>query len=204
MASPILYRRQRELLNFLETYVSKYGYAPTLNEMAAALHISAPSTIYGHLHALEKKGFIRRYRGAIRGIELLRTTLPYQQVELPILGFIAAGAPIQPYTDPEATLLVPANMTPKRHPAFVLQVKGESMVEEGILDQDYIIVEKREDAKNGDIVVAELANGFATVKKFYREKDKVRLEPANSQMKPIFVKDVTIRGRVVGVIRHLN
>ncbi len=205
MTHPTLYRRQRELLNFLEKYIVKFGYAPTLSEMAIALHISAPSTIYGHLRALEKKGFIRRYRGATRGIELLENFSTIgQQIELPILGFIAAGLPIQPYTDPNATLLVPASMAPKNKPSFVLQVKGESMIDEGILDQDYIIVEKRESAENGDIVVAELENGFATVKKFYQEQDKIRLEPANGKMKPLFVSNVIIRGRVIGVIRHLN
>ena len=205
MARPTVYRRQRELLAFLRRYIAKFNYAPTLAEMAAALHVSAPSTIHGHLRALEKKGLIRRYRGAIRGIELIKDApVLSQQVELPILGFIAAGSPIQSYTDPNATLLVPASMAPKNQPAFVLQVKGESMIDEGILDKDYIIVEKRADAHNGDVVVAELANGFATVKKFYQEKNRVRLEPANSKMAPLFVSDVTIRGRVVGVIRHLD
>jgi len=204
MHKTTLYRRQRQLLKYLKKYIGKYGYAPTLAEIATALHVSAPSTIYGHLQALERKGFIRRYRGAIRGIELLKTNAnwPQTQVELPIMGFIAAGQPIQPYLDPNASLLVPANMVPRRSEAFVLQVKGDSMIDEGILDQDYIIVERKEDASNGDIVVAELPNGFATVKKFYQEKDNIRLEPANANMKAIIVPEVSIRGKVVGVIRH--
>lgn len=202
----VLYRRQRQLFQFLQNYIEKFGYAPTLMEMAAAIHVSAPSTIYGHLQALERKGFIRRYRGAIRGIELLKSGDQHftNQVEIPILGFISAGQPIEPYNDPNANLLVPAGMVPSRREAFILQVKGNSMIEEGILDQDYIIVERREMANNGDIVVAELPNGFATVKKFYQEEKQVRLEPANAKMRPIFTPEVSIRGKVIGVVRHFT
>jgi repressor LexA len=125
-------------------------------------------------------------------------------LELPILGFIAAGQPIEPYTDPEATAIIPQHMVSGKKRAFVLQVKGESMIEEGILDGDYIVVEEQTEAKNGDIVVAILENGFATLKKFYKEATRIRLEPANATMKPIYVNNVTVQGRAVGVIRNWN
>ncbi len=203
----VLYRRQRELLNFLERYIEKFGYAPTLGEIGQALNIRTPSTVHEHLAALEKKGFIRRYHGALRGIEILRPHLspaPKAAIELPILGFIAAGQPIEPYFDPNASLLIPSSMINNRRETFILQVKGNSMIGEGILDQDYLIVEKCRQANNGEIVVAVLENGFATVKKFYRQEHSIRLEPANSEMEPIIATKVEIRGRVIGVIRHFN
>jgi SOS-response transcriptional repressors (RecA-mediated autopeptidases) len=158
------------------------------------------------LASLEKKGYIRRYKGALRGIEILdeSNSAESQEVELPVLGFIAAGEPIEPYYDPEATVMVPQSMVTGKKKAFVLQVKGESMIEEGILDGDYVIVEEQEEAKNGDVVVAVLENGFATLKKFFREKNRIRLEPANSSMKPIFITNVTIKGRVTGVLRSFK
>jgi len=203
---PVLYKRQRQILNFISLYIKKFGFAPTLSEIAEAIGVSSLSTIYGHLVALEKKGLIRRYKGALRGIEILRSDLlsEVQQLEIPVLGFIAAGQPIEPYTDPGATVVIPKSMVSGKRRAFILQVKGDSMIEEGILDNDYIIVEEQETANNGEVVVAVLENGFATLKRFFREKNKIRLEPANSKMKPIWVPEVQIKGKVVGVIRSFR
>jgi len=120
------------------------------------------------------------------------------------LGFIAAGAPIETYTDPEASLLVPTNLVSGKKRSFVLQVKGESMIDEGILDGDFVVVEEQEQAKDGDIVVAILEDGLATLKRYFKEKTRIRLEPANSTMRPIFVRNVAIKGKVAGVIRKFN
>ncbi|MFH1601852.1 MAG: transcriptional repressor LexA [Candidatus Shapirobacteria bacterium] len=204
---PVLYRRQRQILDFINQYVEKFGYSPTLGEIREALGVSSLSTICEHLDTLEKKKMIRRYKGAVRGIEVLENDVSLgleKGIEVPILGFIAAGEPIEPHTDPNASVLVPQQMVSGKKRSFVLQVKGESMIEEGILPDDYIIVEERSDAQDGDVVVAILENGFATLKKFFREKDRFRLEPANSQMKPIFAKKLTIQGKAIGIIRNFS
>lgn len=204
-----LYRRQKQILDYISKNIEKFGYAPTLTEIAQYLGLSSLSTVHEHLAVLEKKGLIRRYKGAVRGIEVLDTLdnekkNNYGMVELPVLGFIACGEPIEPYTDPNATLPVDSNLVKHGDKSFVLQAKGDSMVDDGILSGDYVVVKEQSMANNGDIVVAVLRNGFATLKRFYREATRVRLQPANSTMSPIYVTDVEIRGKVVAVIRQFN
>jgi len=197
-------------LDYISKNIEKYGYAPTLTEIAQYLGLSSLSTVHEHLAVLEKKGLIRRYKGAVRGIEVLDTLEDnekknnYGMVELPVLGFIACGEPIEPYTDPNATLPVDSSLVKHGDKSFVLQAKGDSMVDDGILSGDYVVVKEQSMANNGDIVVAVLRNGFATLKRFYREATRVRLQPANSTMSPIYVTDVEIRGKVVAVIRQFN
>ncbi len=202
----VLYRRQKQILNFLKDYISKYGHAPTLVEIAKKLGVRSLATVHEHLGVLERKGLIKKASGLIRGIELVDRKIGrvVSGIELPVLGFIAAGAPIEPYTDPNATFAVSPNMVSANKKSYVLQVKGESMVEEGILDGDYVVIEETNQAKDGDIVVAMIENGIVTLKRFFREKNRVRLEPANAQMKPIYAKAVAIQGRCVGVIRKYN
>lgn len=199
-----LYKRQRQILEFLSQYIQKNGFSPSLQEIADALGVSSLATVHEHLTTMAKKGVIKRYQGAVRGIEIIDKKLGELTggVELPILGFIAAGAPIETYTDPEATMTMAPGMLSGKKRAFVLQVKGNSMIEEGVLDGDYVVVEEQETAHNGEIVVAILENGFATLKRFFKEATRVRLEPANSQMSPIFAKNVKIQGKVVGVVRR--
>lgn len=199
-----LYKRQREILQFVSQYIQKYGYSPTLSEIAKAIGVNSLATVHEHLTTMAKKGVIRRYQGAIRGLEIVDEKMASltKGLELPILGFIAAGQPIEPHTDPNASTSVPPTMLSGQKRAFVLQVKGSSMIDEGIIDGDYVVIEQEEKANNGDIVVAVLENGFATLKRFFQEATRVRLEPANSQMSPIFAKNVKIRGKVVGVVRR--
>jgi len=199
-----LYRRQRQILDFLSQYIQKNGGSPTLKEIADALGVSSLATVHEHLETMAKKGVIKRFKGAVRGIEILNERLAQltNGVELPVLGLIAAGQPIQPYTDPNATIEVSASLVGGKKRAFVLQVKGSSMIEEGILDGDFVIVEEQDEVNNGDIVVALLENGFATLKRFFKEATRVRLEPANSKMAPIFAKKVQIQGKVVSVVRR--
>jgi repressor LexA len=148
---------------------------------------------------------IKKYEGAVRGIEIIDKNLGeiIKGVELPVLGFIAAGLPIEPHTDPNATMHVAPGMLSGKKRAFVLQVKGESMIEEGILDGDFVVIEEQNEAKNGDIVVALLENGLATLKRYFKEATRIKLAPANSQMQPIYVSNVKIQGRVVGIVRRL-
>lgn len=199
-----LYKRQRQILDFITQYIQKNGYSPTLTEIAESLGVSSLATVHEHLAAMEKKEVIKRYDGAVRGIELADKKLGQliKGVELPIMGFIAAGQPIEPYTDPHASINVSPSLLTGKKRAFVLQVKGESMIDEGILDGDYVIIEQQESAQNGEIVVALLENGFATLKRFFKEATRIRLEPANATMSPIFAKNVKIQGKVVGVIRR--
>ncbi|MDD4106845.1 MAG: transcriptional repressor LexA [Candidatus Shapirobacteria bacterium] len=205
----ILYKRQKEILDYIEKNINKSGCAPTLTEIAQNFGLSSLSTVHEHLAVLEKKGLIRRYKGAIRGIELLeketeKKAFLSSTIELPVLGFIACGEPIEPYTDPNATLSVNSSFVRPGDKSFVLQAKGDSMIEDGILNGDYVVVKEQQNAYNGDIVVAVLKNGFATLKRFYKEATRIRLQPANSTMSPIYVTDVEIRGKVVAVIRHFN
>ena len=202
--SVVIYRRQKEILDFLNEYIEKYGNAPTLVEIAKRLGVKSLATVHEHLATLEKKGLIKKSAGIVRSIELVDKKIGdvVRGIELPILGFIAAGSPIEPFTDPTATFAVAGNMIPKNKKSYVLQVKGESMIDDGILDGDFVVIEETNDAKNGDIVVAMMENGVVTLKRFFREKDQVKLMPANSTMQPIFAKSVTIQGKCVGVIRR--
>ena len=202
----VLYRRQKQIVNFLNRYIEKFGHAPTLVEIAKHLGVRSLATVHEHLQVLEKKCLIKKISGISRGIELIDQGIGklVKGIELPILGFIAAGAPIEPYTDPNSRFTVPDNMISPSKKSYVLQVKGESMIEEGILDGDFVVVEEANQARDGDIVVAMIDNGVVTLKRFFKEKDRVRLEPANSSMEPIFAKNVIIQGKCVGVIRRYN
>jgi repressor LexA len=201
-----LYKRQKQILKFLKDYIDKYGYSPTLGEIAEAMGVSSLATVHEHLQALEKKGAIKKFEGSVRGIEVteaFENPMP-RTIELPLLGYIAAGQPIMPYTDPTATVSVSPSLISEKKKSYVLQVKGDSMIEEGILDGDYVIIEEQNTAFDGEIVVALLDNGLATLKKFYREPNRIRLEPANAAMEPIYATNVTIQGKCVGVIRRFQ
>lgn len=200
-------KRQKQLLDYLQKYIERHGYSPNYEEMCQKLGVSSVATIFCHLQELSKKGFIKIYKGAVRGVEVLSSPLASNlsplNVELPLLGYIAAGEPIEVITQTE-TVLVPANLISHQRESFVLRVRGDSMIEEGILDGDYVVVEKQETANNGEIVVARVDGNFATLKKFYKEKDRIRLEPANAKMAPIYAKDVKIQGKVAGIIRRFR
>lgn len=204
--APIIYKRQGQILDFIRQHIQATGSAPTLKQIAEAIGVSSLATVHEHLEALEQKGLIKRKQGKVRAIELSRETGEFdgESLEAPILGFIAAGAPIEAYTDPNATLSIPTTFITGQKRVYVLQVRGESMIEEQIRDGDFVIVEQVDNAANGDIVVALLDNGMATLKRFFREATRVRLEPANAKMSPIFVKNVRIQGKVVGLIRRYD
>lgn len=201
-----LYRRQKQILDFIRQYIDKYSYSPTLGEIAEAIGVSSLATIHEHLQALVSKGVIKKFEGAVRGIEVIdqKVSSALKGIELPVLGFIAAGSPIMAYTDPDATIKVAPSMVSGKKRSYVLQVKGDSMIEEGILDGDHVIIEEQNMAHDGDIVVALLDNGLATLKRFFKEPTRIRLEPANSSMSPIYATDVKIQGKCVGVIRRFS
>lgn len=202
----VLYKRQREILKYLDNYIDKYGHAPTLVEIAKELGVRSLATVHEHLQALERKGLIKRSAGLVRSIELVEKKIGQvvRGIDLPLMGFIAAGSPIEPYTDPNASFTVSPNLVPQNKKSYVLQVKGESMKDDGILDGDFVVIEETNQARNGDIVVAMIDNGVVTLKRFFKESDRVRLEPANSTMQPIYAKNVTIQGKLATVIRKYN
>jgi repressor LexA len=194
------------LLEFLQQFIHKNGYSPTLQEIADAMNVSSLATIHEHLQSLTKKGLIKRYEGAVRGIEILDEKMAgvLEGIELPLVGFIAAGKPIEAIEDPTETIQISPTLISGKKRAFVLQVRGSSMIKDGIYDGDYVVVEQQETANNGDIVVALLGNGFATLKRYYREAHRIRLEPANDSMSPIFATNVAIQGKVRGIIRRFE
>lgn len=200
-----LYKRQRQIVEFIGQFIQKNGYSPTLSEIADAIGVSSLATVHEHLQALIKKKVIKKYEGAVRGIELIDKHMSeaLSSVELPIMGFIAAGKPIQPYSDPDATMRIAPSLVSGKKRAFVLQVKGTSMIEEGIFDKDFVVIEEEElsNVRDGDIVVALLENGLATLKRYFKEKTRIRLEPANSTMSPIYATNVRIQGKLKAVIR---
>ena len=201
----IIYKRQKQILGFIKQFIQSNGTAPTLKQIAESIGVSSLATVHEHLQALEAKGLITRKSGKMRSIDLAQSNINLGQPEgfdAPILGFIAAGAPIEPYTDPNATMNIPAAFVSGKKRTYVLQVRGESMIEDGIMDGDHVIIEQAEAATNGEIVVALLDNGMATLKRFFRETTRIRLEPANAKMQPIFVKNVKIQGKVVGLVRR--
>jgi repressor LexA len=197
-----LTRRQKEILDFLSKHIERKGYAPTIGEIGEHFGLSSLATVHKHLANLQEKGLIKRAWNRSRALELIPATVAVKAVELPLLGRVAAGAPIEAVASTE-TIFVPENMVGRRD-TYVLQVKGDSMIDEQIRDGDYVIVEDRKLAKDGEMVIALIDGENVTLKKLFREGGgKVRLQPANSRMKPIFVDqdDLTIQGVVIGVLR---
>jgi len=201
--APVLYKKQAIILDFLKQHIQKYGTAPTLRQIADAIGVSSLATVHEHLQTLEAKGLIKRKGGKNRYIKLLNEDIEIsnQGIEVPIMGIIAAGLPIQSFSDPNAKLSIPPDFTSEKRRVYVLQVKGDSMIDEQIRDGDYVVIQQSQTAVDGDIVVAMLDNGMATLKRFFKEATRIRLEPANAKMQPIFVRRVRIQGKVVGLIR---
>jgi repressor LexA len=197
-----LTKRQREILDYLNDFIEQHGYAPSLEEIGRRFGLSSLATVHKHLTNLQDKGFIRRAWNRSRSVELVPTRTGGRAVELPMLGFVAAGVPIEAVAGAE-TILVPETLVGKKD-TYVLRVRGDSMIDEQIRDGDFVIVEDRKLADNGEMVIA-LLNGFeVTLKKFYRENGHVRLQPANPAMQPLIVNadQVQVQGVVIGVMRR--
>jgi repressor LexA len=195
-----LTKRQSEVLRFITNFVKDNDYSPSFREIAEGVGLSSPSTVHQHVQVLREKGFLNSDGETPRCLEITNKVMNLcKAIELPLAGLITAGQPIEAVMQNE-TMAVPADLVTDES-SFVLKVKGESMIEEGIFDGDYVIVERNHFPKNGDVVVALLNNAYATLKKFYREATRIRLQPANSTMKPIYCKDVVIQGVVRAIIR---
>ena len=203
----VLYKKEREVLEFLSQFQRHYGYSPTLGEIAKATGHRSNSTVHAIIRSLVEKGYVQKVEGNSRVLKIIDQKVAtafngtQPSIEIPLMGFIAAGKPLEPHTDPNAILQVSASLISGGRTAYALQVKGDSLIEDGILDGDYVVIEKTNEPNNGDIVVALVDNNLATLKKFYREDGKVVLKPANANMEPIYPTSLTIQGKVSALIR---
>lgn len=211
-----LTKRQRQVLDFIRSWVAANPYPPTVREIGQGLSLSSPSTVQAHLKQLESKGYIKRGGSKSRSIELIdpedgQTTSTafgssgdeYDNgvVSLPLVGRVAAGQPILAEQNIEESIPLPVNLVGDSA-SFILKVRGDSMIDAGIFDGDYVVVREQRSADNGDIVVALIEDG-ATVKAFYKEEGRIRLQPRNESMEPIYARDVTVLGKVVALVRTL-
>lgn len=199
-----LTKRQREILTYLTVYAEQNGYAPSFEEIARQFNYNSLATVHEHLTNLERKGYIKRTYNESRAIEILPTEATPRAIELPLLGAVAAGLPIEALEENE-TISVPESFVSRGGNHYVLRVRGNSMIDEQIRDGDFVVINERPTADNGETVIALIDNSAATVKKIFRERDgRIRLQPANETMTPIYVHedDVTIQGVVVGVLRR--
>ena len=204
MTSERLTKKQKEILDVIVAYVTDHGYSPSYREIAESVGVSSTATVHEHVKNLETKGYLNCDSEQPRCIEVDQKILRSADAfALPLLGLITAGEPIEAIETDE-TIAVPANFAVDGVNTYVLRVKGNSMIEDGILSGDYVIVERNPSPRSGEVVVALLENTYATLKRFYREKGRIRLQPANRTMKPIYVKDVIIQGVVKAVIRDFK
>lgn len=206
----VIYKKEREILEYLAQFQRQFGYSPTLKEIAEATGHRSNSTVHALIKSLVDKGYIQKVDGNNRVLKIVDQKVTFSllgstaSIELPLMGYIAAGMPLEPHSDPNATFHVSASMISGKKTAFVLQVKGNSMIEDGIFDGDFVVIEKTETAVNGDIVVALVDNSLATLKRFFNENGKVVLKSANAQMEPIYPNSLTIQGKAVGIVRKFS
>ena len=195
-------QRAERILDYIRETIDERGYPPSVREIAEAVGLASTSAVHHHLTKLEKDGRLQKEATRSRAL-----TLPGSHgakvVNAPIIGEIAAGQPIEAYEDGTETMALPAELAP-RHDTFVLRVRGKSMIEDHIDNGDYVVIQPQDTARDGEIVVAILEDNTATLKRFYKERDRIRLQPANSEMEPIYARDVKIQGKVIGVIRRLS
>ncbi len=197
-----LTKRQREILDYLNEFIEQHGYAPSLEEIGRRFGLSSLATVHKHLTNLQDKGFIRRAWNRSRSVELVPTRMGGRALDLPLLGYVAAGAPIEAVVSNE-TVTVPEDLVGTRD-TYALRVRGNSMIDEQIRDGDVVVIEDRQTARNGEMVIALLEGAEVTLKKFYRENGHIRLQPANDAVAPIIVRadKVQVQGVVVGVMRR--
>ena len=199
--------RQQEILTYIKKYSAMHGYPPAIREICAGVGLSSPATVFVHIKNLEKNGFIKSTNNKFRTIELLVDNEYLEKnedvIKVPLLGKITAGNPITAIEQPDEYFDLPASLMPKSGEVFTLHVSGESMINKGIYDNDYVIVKRQNDAKNGDIVVAMTDENEVTLKTFYKEKDYIRLQPENDTMEPLIFPNITILGKAVGLYRKI-
>jgi repressor LexA len=198
-----LTKRQKEVLDYVSGFLERNGYSPTLEEIASHFQLASLNGVYKHLKALQERGFIRRFTNQARSIQLLNPDTPSPAI-LPLLGYVTAGQPVEAVVSAEEISVPESFLT--RGKNYVLRVRGDSMIDEHIQDGDFVVIEQGEDAHNGEMVIALIDGENATLKKFYREGDKIRLQPANPTLEPIWVREdrMRIQGVVVGIMRKYS
>ncbi len=198
--------KQNEILIFIKKYCSENHYAPSIREIASGVNLNSPATVHVHVKNLIEKGYLKRNANNHKLLELLvpnEFAIPSEEVvQIPLLGKVTAGNPIEAIENPDEYFPIPVQMIPKGKEVFTLRVNGESMINAGIFDNDIIIIERKNTANNGDIVVAMTEENEVTLKKFYKEEDYIRLQPENDFMLPIILKNVTILGKAIGLYRQ--
>jgi repressor LexA len=199
--------RQNEILQYIKKYIASHGYPPTVREIGKAIGLSSPATIHSHLKNLELGGYIKKNETKNRALELLVKNEFIETkdnvVDVPLLGMVTAGSPIEAIERPNEFFSLPINLIPLKKEVFTLLVSGDSMINAGIYDGDIVIVQRQSIANNGDIVVAMTDDNTVTLKTFYKEKNYFRLQPENNQLEPIFLDSVTILGKAIGLYRKL-
>jgi repressor LexA len=207
MTQKELTKRQRDVLDYIKKYTAEHGFPPAIREICKGVNLSSPATVFVHMKNLEKAGYIKTTSNKFRTIEVLCENEYIETsddvVKVPLLGKITAGSPITAIEQPNEFFDIPASLIPAKETVFTLHVSGESMINVGIYDGDYVIVQKQSNAKNGDIVVAMTDEDEATIKTFYKEKDHIRLQPENDTMDPIILDNCTILGKAIGLYRKL-
>ena len=197
--------RQEEILTYIKKYSATHGYPPAIREICAGVGLNSPATVFVHVKNLEKAGYLKSTNNKFRTIELLVDNEYLEKnddvVKVPLLGKITAGSPITAIEQPDEFFDLPASLMPKSGEVFTLHVSGESMINKGIYDNDYVIVKRQNDAKNGDVVVAMTSENEVTLKTFYKEKDHIRLQPENDTMEPLIFPNITILGKAIGLYR---
>ena len=199
--------RQEEVLTYIKKQIADHGYPPAIREICAGVGLNSPATVFVHLKNLEKNGLVRSTNNKFRSLELLVDNEYIDKAEdvikVPLLGKITAGNPITAIEQPDEYFDLPASLVPKNGEVFTLHVSGESMINKGIFDNDYVIIKRQNDAKNGDIVVAMTDENEVTLKTFYKEKDHIRLQPENDTMEPLIFPNITILGKAIGLYRKI-
>jgi len=199
----ILYKRQRQIYDFISQYIQKNGFSPTLKEMAEAIGVSSLATVHEHLQSLEKKGVIKKTEGQTRSIELTEQSFitTGESVDLPILGLISIGKPIESQAQKGNKFKVSPELVSSKKRAYVLQLKDNSMNGDLINQGDYLVVEETPQAEDGDIIVGLLENGTVIIKKYFKETTRIRLEPVLAEVSPIYTTQISIQGKITGLIR---
>ena len=199
--------RQEEVLTYIKKYIAVHGYPPAIREICAGVGLNSPATVFVHLKNLEKNGIVRSTNNKFRSLELLVDNEYLDKgedvIKVPLLGKITAGNPITAIEQPDEFFDLPSSLVPKNGEVFTLHVSGESMINKGIFDNDYVIIKRQNDAKNGDIVVAMTDENEVTLKTFYKEKDHIRLQPENDTMEPLIFPNITILGKAIGLYRKI-
>lgn len=202
-----LTKRQEDVLSFIKKYIAEHGFPPAIREICAGVGLNSPATVFVHIKNLEKLGLLKSTNNKFRTIELLVDNEYIEKnddvIKVPLLGKITAGSPITAIEQPDEFFDLPAALVPKSGEVFTLHVSGESMINKGIYDNDYVIVKRQQEAKNGDIVVAMTDENEVTLKTFYKEQDHIRLQPENDTMAPLIFDNITILGKAIGLYRKI-